>query len=331
MPELRLNLVTREWVIIATERAKRPEEFKSLPTKKAVPDFLKGCPFCPGNEEKTPKETFRIDGDKNWRIRVVQNKFAALSEIGEKKRVNNGIRRMVNSVGRHEVIIETPQHDVHPALLPIGHMEDLIHIYKNRFLDAYRDPRVEHVIIFKNHGERAGTSLEHPHSQLIATPVVPAQYRDRMEAATHYFDDTGVCLICDELQSELSEGKRIIMDTAHFVTFIPYAALSPFHTWIFPKRHTAAFSDITEPEIADLALHLKSLLCKLYYGLDNPDYNYVIRSAKPSEARNEYVHWYLAIVPRITRTAGFEIGSGIYINSSLPEQSAEFLKAVKIE
>lgn len=330
MTELRLNLVTREWVIIAQNRARRPEDFKGILSRKSLPEYLKGCPFCPGNEEKTPRECLRVDGKDGWKIRVVPNKFAVLSETGEKKRVAENLKRAVSGVGRHEVIIETPLHNANPALLTTDHVEELIHIYRNRFISAYLDPRVEHVIIFKNHGEMAGTSLEHPHSQLIGTPVVPVQFRDRSEAATHYFDDTGVCLICDIAKNELKDGSRVIIDSDHFVTFIPYAALSPFHIWIFPKRHTASFSNITDMETRELAKHLKTILEKLYYGLDNPDYNYIILSSKPTESRNEYFHWYVSIVPRLTKTAGFEMGSGMYINTMVPEESAEFLRGVKI-
>ncbi len=332
MPELRLNLITREWVIIAKERARRPEDFKGIPLRRPQADYLKACPFCPGNEDKTPPEVFRVgDAEGRWRVRVVPNKFAALSDTGEVKRTRVGVKNMVAGVGRHEVIIETPLHNLNPALMEPSHVEELIHIYKNRFLDAYLDPRVEHVIIFRNHGERAGTSLEHPHSQLIATPVVPVQFRDRVMAAMHYFDDTGECMVCDVLKSELKDGSRVIFDSEHFLTFIPFAALSPFHTWIFPKRHSATFSTITEPEIRDLSLHLQGVLAKLHRGLNDPDYNFVLRSSRPKDAGNDYCHWYLSIIPRLTRTAGFEMGSGMYINTSLPEESAEFLRSTPID
>jgi UDPglucose--hexose-1-phosphate uridylyltransferase len=265
--ELRLNLVTRAWVIIAKERAKRPEDFKRVKAGKSLPERLDTCPFCPGNEDKTPRESFRLDGKDGWKIRVVDNKFPALSNLGERRRVREGSKRLVSGVGVHDVIIETPLHNQSPALMELEDVADIISIYRNRFLDAYSDPRVEHVIVFRNHGERAGTSLEHPHSQLIATPVVPVQFRDRIEAAMHYFDDTGECLMCDLVKSEMEEGTRIVHDTEHFITFEPYAAVSPFHTWIFPKRHSASFSRITEDEIKDLALHLKTLLSKFYHGV----------------------------------------------------------------
>lgn len=331
MSELRLNLITREWVIIATERAKRPEDFKSTINRKVVPPYDKTCPFCPGNEDKTPGELFRMGREKDWNIRVVPNKFSALSRLGNKERKNDGLLiRNITGVGIHEVIIETPLHNISPALIPLQQMEDIIKVYKNRFLETYLDPRIEHVIIFKNHGAGAGTSLEHPHSQLIGTPITPIQFRDRLEGASHFFDDTGECLMCMVAKKEREAGVRIITETEYFLTFVPYAALSAFHIWIFPKRHSASFGDISETESKDLALNLKSILSKIYHGLIDPDYNFVIRSGRPKDSDLEYFHWYVGIVPRLSKAAGFELGSGMYINTGMPEESAEFLRNVRI-
>ena len=332
MSEIRLNVITREWVIIATERAKRPSDFKNNKDKNHLPHYLASCPFCPGNEHKTPPELFRIPDGENWKIRVVSNKFSALSPDGAKTRdEDGGLARTVSGVGFHEVIIETPAHDLTTGLLDAAQIEDLIRAYKARFTQAHSDSRIEHAIIFKNHGEASGTSLEHSHSQMIATPVVPIQFRDRVQAALHYFDDTGECIICAVSRKDREDGTRIILDTEHFVTLIPYAALSPFHTWLFPKRHSASFASINEEEIKDLAIHLKTILSKLHYGLDDPDYNYVIRSSRPRDIGNEYCHWYIGIIPKLTQAAGFELGSGMFINSSLPEKNAEFLRAVKVD
>ncbi|MGB6168938.1 MAG: HIT domain-containing protein, partial [Geitlerinemataceae cyanobacterium] len=165
---------------------------------------------------------------------------------------------------------------------------------------------------------------------LAATPIVPYEVRFRTQESIRYFDDTGICLVCNILADELAAGDRIIFTSEHFVAFIPYAALSPFHTWVFPRRHSSSFDDITDEEIVDLAIVLKTTLAKLYYGLGDPDYNYVIRSSPTDEQRTDYFHWYLAIVPRLSLTAGFELGSGMYINTSLPEESAEFLRSVEI-
>lgn len=329
MSELRLNLITREWVIIAKERALRPEDFKRTTERPKLAQHVADCPFCPGNEKTTPPEQFRVQGDEDWKIRVVNNKYPALSSTGEKHRTRKGNWRIVTGVGQHYVIIETPAHNMSPALLPKKHVSSIIRTYRDMFISAYRDPRVEHVIVFRNHGRAAGTSLEHPHSQLIATPIVPVQFRDRIQAAQYYYDDTGKCLSCDMMENELSDRVRIICESDHFLTFVPFAALSPFHTWIFPKRHSASFADITVNEINDLAHHLKTVLAKFHNGLNDPDYNYVIRSSRPMDAGNEYCHWYLSIVPRLTTPAGFEMGSGMYINTSVPEESAAYMRSVK--
>lgn len=331
MPEIRQNLVTREWVVIATERAKRPEDFKKEKAVKEIPSFDEKCPFCPGNEQNTPGETFRISDGKSWKVRVVPNKFAALNLEGERIRKIDGIKRSMTGVGIHDVVIETPVHNLTTALLSIDEIKNIIESYKARYLQILKDKRIEMVIIFKNHGESAGTSLIHPHSQIIGTPVVPSQVRYRMDVAMDYFDDTGECIFCKIMNDELKEKERIVFETNHFVAFVPYAALSPFHTWVFPKRHMSSFIEINESETNDLAYMLKTVLGKFYYGLSNPDFNYCIRSSPNDEHEVEYYHWYLTVVPRLVRTAGFELGSGMYINVTLPEENAEFLRKVELK
>ncbi len=330
MPELRFNQITKEWVIIATERAKRPQDFKARFIEKVYEQVVATCPFCPGNETKTPGEVFRVSEGEQWRIRVVPNKFAALHRDVERMRLNDGYKHVVSGCGIHDVIIETPLHNMTTALLPVDQVAEIVRTYKRRFKELYSDNRIGHVIIFKNHGERAGTSLKHPHSQIIGTPVTPFLIRRRIEEAIRFFDITGECLICKTLTQEKGEGSRVVFESDHFIAFIPYAAVSPFHTWIFPKRHSASFSDIREDEVRDLSLNLKTVLGKLYFGLNNPDFNYVIRSNRPKDAKSEYSHWYISIIPRLTTTAGFELGSGMFINASVPEESAEYLRTVHV-
>jgi len=331
MSELRQNLITRDWVIIATERAKRPDEFTQKNNKTSlVPCYRPDCPFCLGNESHTEVETFRLSDRNGWKVRSVLNKFAALSLVGERDRKIESTYRSMIGIGVHEVIIEHPHHNLTTALLDIEDVANIIRAYRQRYSEIRKDSRIETIIIFKNHGEKAGTSLEHPHSQLAATPIVPTQIRSRIDEAIRFIDDTGECLFCRTLKDELASSSRVIVESEHFVAFIPYAALSPFHTWIFPRRHTSSFDDITDAEIMDLAYTLKTVLAKLYYGLNNPDYNYTIRSIPTDEQYTDYFHWYIAIIPRLSRTAGFELGSGMYINTALPEESAEFLRAVQI-
>jgi UDPglucose--hexose-1-phosphate uridylyltransferase len=329
MPELRHNVLTREWVIIATERAKRPHEFAGkVDGKRVNPPYVPSCPFCPGNEEMTPPATLVIPDNGSWHVRVTPNKFAALSYDGERQRSFEGIRRTVTGVGVHEVIIESPDHSKSTALLKDSQVETLIDAYLDRFNFASQDPRVEQVTIFKNHGLAAGTSLEHPHSQIIGSPVITSQIRDRMINALRHFDEFGECIYCRVLDVELSEKSRIVMETEHFVTFVQFAALTPFSMLIMPRRHMSCFSEITDAEAADLAGILRRTLAKLYYGLMDPDFNYTIRTGPREAFGVKYFHWYLSIIPRLTKVAGFELGSGMFINPSLPEENASFLREV---
>lgn len=261
---------------------------------------------------------------------MVQNKFPALARTGERVRRIDGVFRSMTAVGSHEVVIEHRRHDLSPALYTIEDLKKVLLAYRRRYTELKQDPRIEAVIIFKNHGEGAGTSLQHPHSQIAATPIVPAQIRHRLDEAIRFFDETGECVFCTTLASELADGARIVVAGKHFVAFTPYAALSPFHLWIFPRRHQSSFDETTDEEISDLATTLHTLLAMIYHGLRDPDYNFSIRSIPAREGHREYFHWYLTVIPRIARTAGFEIGSGMYINPAVPEESARFLREVQL-
>jgi UDPglucose--hexose-1-phosphate uridylyltransferase len=328
MPELRLNMMTREWVVVVCERARKPESFRARSEHKYRPERDASCPFCPGNEGKTPPEVMRLPGDGDWRVRVTPNKYAAFITEGERIRMDEGLRHLVTGVGRHEVIVETPRHDLTLALLEEEEVNDVLSVYRERFLDAFEDSRIRHAIIFKNQGPGSGTSIMHPHTQLVGSPIVPFRIRDRIDEAVRYFDNTGECLVCAMMRDELADGRRVIVDSEHFVSFIPYASLSPFRTWIFPKRHVPSFGNIAEEEQRDLARTLKSTLLKLYDGLDDPDYNMVFRSLSPYRTRSEYLHWYITIVPRLQQSTGFELGSGMYVNTTIPEDVAEYLRGI---
>lgn len=333
MPEIRLNSITGDWVIIAAERAKRPEEFAQKKEKKELPSHVDTCPFCTGNEHQTPSETFRLtNSDGTWSVRSVSNKYSALTSQGEIIKNKADFKQCISGVGLHEVIIETPEHNTTTALLPLRHIEQILLAYKDRQLAFYADNRIEHVIIFKNHGAGAGTSLEHPHSQIVGTPVFPGQVMTRLGEAirNYYYVDFRECLYCTYMRGEIKDNERIIGENESFVAFVPYAALSPFRVWIFPKRHSACFGHITDRELMDLAGILKDVLLRLYVGLENPDFNYVIRSLSTLGADAKYFHWYMSVIPRITQTAGFELGTGMYINTVLPEESARFLREVKV-
>ena len=330
MPELRQNLATKQWVIIAAERAKRPQQSLEAyrPLTEDYPEYDPNCPFCPGNEE-IEREITRVPAGENWQVRVVHNKYPALQKEGERIRSFDGVHRRISGVGHHEVVIESPRHNLCAALDTPQHLSMVLGTLQSRCCELARDPRVEHIICFQNHGEHAGTSLLHPHSQIIALPVVPYEVRMRAEEARRYFDDIGICVFCQMLHDELRVGERIVAENASFVAFILYAALSPFHTWIVPRRHEASFLYASPTELADLGDILHCVLRKLYCGLHDPDYNYIIRTAPLRDPGHEYLHWYLTVVPRVTRAAGFELGSGMFINTTLPESAAAFLRSVR--
>jgi len=333
MPELRQNFFTKEWVIIATERAKRPKDLARQQPQRTMAALVPTCPFCPGNEDKTPPEILRVpaQGTDPWQVRVVPNKFAALARDVQPVRTIHRYRRSIGGFGVHDVIIETPDHSHLTALMTDAHVANVLRAYKSRYDELSLDPRIAHITIFKNHGVEAGTSLEHPHSQLVATPVISSQVRGRFQLALQHYDEYGECMFCQMIEEEIAEEDRIVLTTEHFVVLEQFASPTPFCTYILPRRHMASFGDISAPEITDLAHTLRKVLGKLHYGLGNPDFNYTLRSAPAESVGVRYFHWYVSIIPRLTRVAGFELGSGMFINTVPPESAAEFLRNVKAE
>lgn len=328
MPELRQNLATREWVIIASERARRPNAYAEpaghpLTTSRPVHDDR--CPFCPGNEE-LDLEIARYPANGSWQTRAVRNKYPALAENGPIVRTFDGVARTITGVGYHEVLVEHPLHNTTLALLNDDDVTAVFEAYMRRGQEIAADPRIEQIVYFKNHGERAGASLPHPHSQVIGMPIVSGDVRHRIEEARRFFDDTGQCVFCTMLNDELARGERIVAVNDHFAAFVLYAASSPFHIWVLPRAHRTSFLHTPPTEIRALACLVRDVLYRIYSRLNDPDYNLVLRSTPIREPENGYFHWYIALVPRLGRTAGFELGSGVWINPSLPEACAEFLR-----
>lgn len=336
MPQLRQNIILKDWVIISTERAKRPEQLKEDKNLSAlnVPEHDEKCPFCAGNEVSSgnDKEFFRIGDHEKWSLRVIPNKFPALMPgdgSGDIKMDMSDFFRWMDGVGHHEVLIESDKHHLTLATMDLERVKDVIKAYQLRIDHLMQQPYIESVIAFRNHGLRAGASLVHPHSQIIALPVIPRDIMSRMNEAIRYQEEHRECMFCAVLKMELNSGKRIILESKHFVAFVPYAASTPFHLWIYPKRHSSSIVHITEEELADFAATLRTVLRKLYYGLNDPDYNFIIRNSPKGYGNTIFFHWYLTIVPRLTRSAGFELGSGMFINSSIPEENAEYLRGIK--
>jgi UDPglucose--hexose-1-phosphate uridylyltransferase len=330
--EIRQNKATKQWVLYAPSRSKRPTDFREEKNgRKKLPEHDDNCPFCRGNENMLPGIITEVpeNNQGEWKVRVVPNKFAALTPKGDSIRRNDGIYVTMNGYGRHEVIIEHPKHNQDIATMAQQETNAVIEMYHKRYLDLIREHENMLTLIFRNHGKRAGTSLAHPHSQVIVTSFVPHYIRWREEEAQHYFDEWGRCVFCDILEFEEKSKRRIVNQKNNLVAFIPFHAEVPFEIWIMPKKHQADFGNISDKEKIDLAEMLHELLFKLYDKLNDPDYNYIINTSTRYKAGEPQLHWYLQIRPRLTTQAGFEIGSGICINPSIPEDDADFLNGIK--
>ncbi len=331
MPQFRQDFITKEWVIVSAERAKRPDQFqheRACRTDRPAHDA--NCPFCPGNEDKTPPSVYQQGDGANWRIRVVPNKFAAVNPALSPKRQRDGVFLSAEGFGVAEVIIENPAHNTCLSLMPPEGVKGVLETYKQRYTALSGNEDIDLVTIFRNHGPAAGTSLEHPHSQVIATPIVPPLVRVLMQQALIYHDTYGECPYCVMMNEEIKRGERIVADGKHFLVFCPYASQSPFQMRIMPKRHHSRFDKINDEEMAELAHMLQTALKKLYIGLNDPDYNLVLHSSPTSDGELHYDHWRMMIIPRITTAAGFELGSGIFINTMPPENAASFLRGVAV-
>lgn len=323
--------MTRRWVIIATERAARPTDF----THDAIePNDQDKCPFCEGREDRTPPEIFAIrdpgtaPNTPGWHVRVVSNKFPALRIEGDTARSHVGIYTRMDGIGAHEVIIETTDHHAHLGLLPFDQVADVIRAYLQRYHDLRGDTRFEYALLFRNHGRAAGASLSHPHSQLIALPIVPKQVYEELEAAEIFFGQDGRCIYCTMLEQELPARERVVFENDTFAVLEPYASRSPFETVVLPKRHQADFGLLDPGEVMGLAEALHEALFRLHRALNNPPYNFIVHTLPYKEGSKHAYHWHIEIIPQLTHVAGFEWGSGFYINPVIPEDAARYLRDV---
>lgn len=328
MPELRKDPVTERWVIIATDRARRPSDFSR---EQVLPVSGRICPLCPGNESKTPPEVYarRHRGSGNepgWSVRVIPNKFPVLGIEGELNRDADGLYDKMNGLGAHEVIVETPDHSVTLATMPESQVESVLWAFRNRVQDLKNDRRLRHILLFKNHGDAAGATLDHPHCQLIALPVVPKRTLEELDGAKRYFDFKERCIFCDIIRQESKSGVRVVTETDKFLVIEPYASRFPFETWIVPRGHQSHFEDIDAPHLQNLAWALRSTLRKMDKVLENPAYNFVIQTAPVQELSMAHYHWHIQIIPKLTKVAGFELATGFYINPTPPEEAAVFLR-----
>ncbi len=340
MPELRKDPIIGRWVIIATERAKRPNDFKSIKEKSPEDVF---CPFCEGREENTPEEitALRAQGSKpnaaGWDVRVVPSINPLLSNGSELIKRPHGIYDMMNGVGAHEIIIETPQHIRSMHQLDTAQIAKVLKIYQERIIEHSKDKRLKYTIVFKNHKPAAGSSnLTHCRSKLIALPVCPKSLKGELEGAKQYFNYRDRCVYCDIISQETRGRERVIFENKDFIAIAPFASRFPFETWVLPKEHSCDYSRIKDNQREELAAALKDILARMDILLDDPPYNYVLHTSPYRRPKSGYwstieddYHWHIEIIPRLTKVAGFEWGTGFYINPTKPEAAAKFLREVK--
>ena len=339
MPELRKDPLIGRWVIISTERAKRPIDF-ILPLHE--PEAQEPCPFCEGHEADTPPEivALRANGGAantpGWTVRVIPSIKPVLRIEGELDRHAKGMYDVMNGVGAHEVLVEDPQHIDNMADLPRERIHQVFQVSSQRMVDLEQDPRFRYALWFKNYGLVAGAGrIRHTRSQLIATPVTPKRVKEELLGAQRYFEDKERCLACDVIAQEREMKERVVWESAHMVVLCPFASRFPFELAFFPKRHSCDFATSTSEALADLAAAMKHVLTRLKAVLDNPPYNVVLHTAPFRRHRlkagywktiEEDYHWHFELIPRLTRVAGFEWGSGFYINPTPPEEAARYLR-----
>ena len=334
MSELRKDPIIGRWVIISTERGKRPTDF--VPAPPPAPPSGGFCPFCHGNEDKTPPEilAYRNNGDApdtdGWHIRIVPNKYPALKVEGSLEREGHGVYDKINGIGAHEVIIESPEHTDTLATIPVKQLEDLLWAYRDRITDLKKDTRLKYALIFKNHGESAGATLEHTHSQLIAMPVIPKRVAEEIEGALKYYNYKERCIFCDIIRQEIKEEHRVVSEERDFIAIAPYAPKSPFEIWIIPKEHDSNFEDCMKRQFEGLSRIFSDVLKRMDKVLSFPPYNYILHTAPLNVSNMPHYHWHFEIMPKLVKTAGFEWGSGFYINPTSPEEAARYLREAKI-
>ncbi len=339
MSELRFDPLKTTWSVIAADPSRGPGDY----IRERTTASPAACPLCSGNEEKTPPELFALRPSRSapdtpgWQVRVIPHRYPALRIEGSVDRRQWGLYESMAGVGAHEVIVETPEHGPSLADLSLSELAGVLQAYRARLLDLRRDRRFRTILVFKNHGPEAGATIAHSHSQLIAVPITPPAILTELGACRSYFADRGRCLKCDLLEQERREGGRIIRDDGAFVVYAPYASSFPFEFQIAPVRHGHDFGALSDSDLEGLAAALGDGLRRMRRVLHDPPYNFVLHTAPPETPRPghpEYwqtlsrdFHWHIEVVPRLTRIAGFEWGTGFHINPTPPEAAAGFLRA----
>lgn len=328
-PETRRDPLRQQWVTFAPSRSSRPKRTNQDPDTPDPTDDrpVEGCPFCPGHENRLPSILWELDeAEGPWTTRAVPNRYPAFRPRRESFQTSDALHASRASRGRQEVIVETPRHYEHLAQMPVSHVEAVLATYLRRYRTVRHETPEFIPFLFRNHGATAGASIAHPHSQLIATDVPPTAVEDEEAAARAYYDDHDNCPYCATIDDELNQQLRMVWTSDHFVAFVPYAAQVPYEVWILPREHEPEFGRLTDAARSDLALGLRTILSRLRNRLDNPDYNFFVRTALEYESTAPYLHWSLRIQPRMTFHAGFEVSTGLRINPSIPERDATVLR-----
>jgi len=331
LTQLRKDPIIGRWIIIAHERAKRPQEYAKFfknNNPEELPEFKDNCPFCPGNENMTPREVLVYGKNEKhpWSVRVVPNLYPALKPEIELEREGMGIYDIINGVGAHEVLIETPIHNNTFDKMTTGQIEFSLLAMKDRIMELKKDERLEYIMVFKNHGSDAGATLEHPHSQLIATPIIPKRVSEEILGCKTHFDMKGRCIYCDIICQEKFDQRRIIIDTEHYFVLAPFASRFPYEAWILPKRHISSFRLTTPEELKDLAFVFKDYFRRMNGLLNYPSYNFMLHTSPCKQDDLPHYHYHIEIIPKLAKVAGFEWGTGFYINHTPPEQAAQELR-----
>lgn len=328
MPELRKDPILGRWIIISQERRKRPTDFP-VEISTGTGGF---CPLCPGNESFTPSEVLAYrDGNQprngpGWQVRVVPNKFPALVIEGDLSKEGIGLYDRMNGIGAHEVVIESPSHDQSFSDFSVNKKALVFKAYKDRIIDLEKDFRFKYVMVFKNHGRAAGASLEHSHSQLIALPILPRMIVSELDGARSHYKYKERCIFCDIIRQEIRQNERVVCQNDRFIAITPFAPRTPFEMWILPKRHASAYYSLDDTELYALAEIFTEALLRLNTCIPNVPYNFVLHTDPLRSGGLEYYHWHFEIVPKLTSIAGFEWGTGFYINPLPPEEAALYLR-----
>jgi len=328
MAELRREPVARRWVVILTAETKDPKDYLVFKKPYREIEPIEPCPFCPGNETLTPEQILAIEegGEGKWTVRVVPNKFPFFRIEGELDRRPEGMYDLMNAIGAHEIVIETPDHGGAWGRMGPDQIQRVLKAYRERSSDLARDRRFRQILILKNH---PGVFYLHPHSHVLAMPVIPGRIDEEVWGALDYSGRKERCIFCDIIKEEITSGKRVILETPHFLSFCPFASRYPFETWIIPRRHSPDFVSIRDEEMWDLASLMETVFDRLLRLLKDPPYSFAIHSSPVQEKyhRSEY-HWHMEIRPRIGLGEGFEWATGFFVNPTPPEVAASHLREV---